>query len=141
MKRSNELKAEGVLRGSLRVGAAYFVAVTIAHWVGWKVPGLFIYYNIPSYAYQDRCIGVLCFGWAIFLFAAARHAVLVPALLVAGAAALLGYSMINLSPELAALAPPQGLAGCWLIVLSLAGYLTWVAAWFWLAQKGKRYAP
>ena len=134
--RDTKLKAQRVLQWSLLGGAAYFVGVTVAHWVGFKVPGLFIYYDIPSYAYQDRCIGVLCFGWGVFLFAASRHLVLVPAILVAGFAELVGYSLINLSPELARLAPPQGLTGCWLVVLSLAAYISWVGVWFALARRG-----
>ena len=63
--KNSALKAKKVLKWSLGGGAVYFLAVTVAHWVGFKVPGLFIYYDIPSYAYQDRCIGVLCFGWAV----------------------------------------------------------------------------
>ena len=33
-------------------------------------PRLFIYYDIPSYAYRDRGIGTLSFGWAVFMWAA-----------------------------------------------------------------------
>ena len=135
MRSDHLLKPERALQWSLRGGAAYFVCVTAAHWAGFKVPGLFLYYSIPSYAYQDRCIGTLCFGWAVFIFAASRLASLVPAVLIAGVAGLLGFSMINLSPEMAALARPQDLAVFWRILLLLAGYLGWVAVWWQLARR------
>ena len=123
-----------MLRGSLRAGAAYFVGVTVAHWAGVKVPGLFVYYSIPSYAYQDKGIGILSFGWAMFLLAASRNFGVMPFLLTAGVVGILGFSVINLSAEVAALAAPGNLAGFWGVVAGLAAYLGWVAAWWRLAR-------
>ena len=124
-----------VLRRSLQGGAAYFVCVTIAHWAGVKLPGLFVYYNIPSYAYQDRGIGIMAFGWAMFLLGASRELSLVPFLLTAGAAGILGFSVINLSTEVAALASPDGVAGFWVVVVGLAAYLGWVIVWWRLSRR------
>ena len=125
-----------VLRWSLRLGAAYFVAVTAAHWAGCKVPGLFIYYSIPSYHYLDCGIGTLSFGWAVFIWAASRELSLTPAVLIAGVGGILGFSMINLSGEMASLASPHDLAMFWVELSILAGYLFWLAVWAVLA-KGK----
>ena len=129
-----------VLRWSLRLGAAYFVAVTAAHWAGCKVPGLFIYYSIPSYPYLDRGIGTLSFGWAVFIWTASREPSLVPAVLIAGAAGILGFSTINLSHEMAALAAPRDLAVFWIEIAALAAYLGWLAAWSRLAERDRRTA-
>ena len=118
---------------ALRIGAAYFFAVAVAHWIGFKAPGLFIYYNIPSNTYQDRGIGTLSLGWAIFIWVASKHAELVPAVLVAGASALAGFALITLTPEIAGLAP-QGLMPYWTQLFFHALYLGWVA-WAW--RQGK----
>ena len=126
---------ETVLRWSLRAGAAYFVCVTAAHWLGTKIPGLFIYYSIPSYPYLDRGIGTLSFGWAVFIFAASRQPSLTPAVLIAGVAGLLGFSLINLSGEMASLASPGDLTVFWVELGLLAAYLAWLAAWFVFAKR------
>lgn len=52
-------RAAGQAKGLLLAGAAYFLAVSSAHMTGFKLPGLFIYYSLPSYGYQDRIIGFL----------------------------------------------------------------------------------
>ena len=124
-----------VLRWSLRLGAAYFVAVTAAHWAGFKVPGLFIYYSIPSYHYLDRGIGTLSFGWAVFMWAASSELSLTPAVLIAGAAGILGFSLITLSHEVASLARPQDLSAFWVEIILLAAYVVWLAVWFRLAKR------
>ena len=61
-----------ILKFLLYAGAVYFAGVTLAHAVGVKIPGLFVFYNVPSYAYQDRIISFLALGWATFFFQAAR---------------------------------------------------------------------
>jgi hypothetical protein len=71
--------------------------------IGFKTPILFIYFNVPSYTYQDRIISFLAFGWSVFLFTAftnpQRYSVLVQAILVAGAFAIIGLSVINVSTD------------------------------------------
>jgi hypothetical protein len=58
--------ARSVLRFSLLPGAAYFLLVAVVHQFQWKVPGLYIYFDVPSFAYQDMIISALAFGWAAF---------------------------------------------------------------------------
>jgi hypothetical protein len=112
------------LRWLLRAGAVYFICVSAVHWAGMKVPGLFIYYSIPSYAYQDRGIGTLAIGWAALLFAASRQFAILTPVLAAGAAGLLGFSMINLSAEMRTLASPHDLAMFWGEIMALAAYVS-----------------
>ena len=54
-------KDAAILQWSLRAGAGYFTAIALAHTVGAKVPGLFIYFSAPSYSYQDYIIAFLAF--------------------------------------------------------------------------------
>ncbi|MCF7823884.1 MAG: hypothetical protein K9N35_06890 [Candidatus Marinimicrobia bacterium] len=56
----------------LYTGAVYFFAVALVHALGIKIPGLFVYFNVPSHAYQDRIISFLAFGWSVFFFLAAK---------------------------------------------------------------------
>lgn len=65
MKKTKQLQ---ILKMLLYAGVFYFSGVAVVHALGVKIPGLYVFYNVPSYAYQDRIISFLAFGWAaIFL--------------------------------------------------------------------------
>jgi len=55
-------------RALLFICTVYFMAVSIAHQLGVKIPMLFVFYDIPSEKYQDLIISFLSFGWSM-LFA------------------------------------------------------------------------
>ena len=112
-----------LLKWSFRAGAVYFLCVSAAHWAGAKIPGLFIYYSIPSHTYQDRGIGTLALGWAALLIAESRQFSIVTTVLAAG---LAGFSLINLSGEMRALASPHDLMAFWVEIIVLALYVGWV---------------
>jgi len=80
-------------------GSVYFFLVATFHMIGIKIPPFFIYFNVPSYAYQDRIISLLAFGWSVFLFTAflnpIKNRILIQAILVAGAGAIIGLEIIN----------------------------------------------
>lgn len=120
------------LRWCLWSGGAYFLCVAVVHALGLKVPLLFVYFNVPSYAYQDRIISFLAFGWAVFLFTAGRdpraNAALVRAILLAGAAAVVGLAAINLNTNFAALDANIQPRWFWLETAGLAGYWLWLVA-------------
>ncbi|NHZ87309.1 MAG: hypothetical protein GWP19_15805 [Planctomycetia bacterium] len=88
-----------ILKLLLLAGSIYFLLVAIFHLIGFKIPPFFIYYNVPSYVYQDRIISFLSFGWSIFLFTAFLNPILnkmlIRAILVAGAGAIIGLEIIN----------------------------------------------
>jgi hypothetical protein len=63
-------KSVSVLKWLLLIGALYFLGVAIAHMLRIKVPLLFIYFDLPSYGYQDRIISFFSFGWSMFMFVA-----------------------------------------------------------------------
>lgn len=63
-----KLKQPQPLQLLLYAGALYFSGVAVVHALGVKIPGLFVYFNVPSHAYQDRIISFLAFGWSAFFF-------------------------------------------------------------------------
>jgi hypothetical protein len=87
------------LKWLLLAGAVYFQAIAIVHMLRIKIPFLFVYYDLPSYGYQDRIISLLSFGWSVFMFMAsadpAKNRDAVKAILVAGIAGVLGLNVIN----------------------------------------------
>ena len=98
-----------ILKWSLAAGALYFLLVAMAHRTAIKIPGLFIYFNLPSFAYQNLIISLLAFGWACFfllgVLLAGRGIVLPIGLhLIAGVVAVAALVRINLSDELMGLA-------------------------------------
>lgn len=92
-------KSVTMLKWLLLMGAVYFLAVALAHMLRIKIPLLFVYFDVPSYGYQDRIISFLSFGWSVFLFTASRDPVknrgAVKAILIAGLGAILGLTVIN----------------------------------------------
>lgn len=117
------------IRPSLLAGSAWFAAVALAHVLGVKAPGLFLFFAVPSYAYQDRIIGSLAAGWAVFFALAAlrgTHRRRLDGPLAAGLCAIAGLSAIAASPE-----PPELAAHRQIHALQIAGlaaYWTWLAA-------------
>ena len=120
-------KTEKLLRGLLIFGALYFLAVSVVHMLAVKLPGLYIYFNMPSHIYQDRIISVLAFGWAVFLMTLApqpsRYMPFVKALLVAGTVAICGLAAINLTTEFETLAPEFNPLFYWAPVAVLGLYM------------------
>jgi len=90
-----------LLKYSLYCGAVYFLLMSTAHSIGLKVPLLFIYFNVPSYAYQDKIIALLTFGWSIFFFIAGRTLLrpLIIGILISGFAAIAMLTFINVSTD------------------------------------------
>ena len=83
-----------LLRWSIRAGALYFFLVSLAHALSIKLPGLFIYFDVPSQRYQDAIIAFLVFGWSVFFFTALNeappHRPATRAILVLGLTAIAG---------------------------------------------------
>jgi hypothetical protein len=101
--------SERMLKWLLSIGALYFLALAMVHMLGIKVPVLFVYYNVPSYGYQDKIIAFLAFGWSLFLFTTSRDPLSnrsqVKAILVAGIGAVSGLTVINQITDFEKLSP------------------------------------
>ena len=121
-----------ILKISLFAGALYFLLVALAHFFGQKIPGLFIYFNVPSYPYQDKIISALSFGWAVFFFAVSStlSKKLIKSLLFAGALVLIMLTLINLTTDFKSLSPNINVNLFHLETGLLFLYWLWLLVWY-----------
>lgn len=121
------MKHKLLLKTLLLAGFAYFFSMAAAHMIGWKAPGLFIYFDIPSYAYQDRIISVLAMGWSLFFLQAGlnpvRNTHTIRTLLTAGLLALIGLSVNTMTTDFALLNPAASEVYIWIQITGLFVYL------------------
>ncbi len=125
----------------LLLGSIYFFLVSLAHMFGVKIPGLYVYFDLPSYGYQDKIIAILAFGWGCFLLsgaAAVKKGVLEPVkyILVAGAAGILGLCLINLSVDFSRLSVNIKAWHYWAETTLLLAYFVWVKVLYFKAKGG-----
>ena len=81
-------------------GAAYFCCMATAHFFSIKVPILFVYYDTPFYAYQDKIISFAVFAYiALFYSASQNRAVALNAIIVL-AITVIGLAFVNTSSDL-----------------------------------------
>lgn len=123
-------KSEKIAKYSIMAGAIYFMGIAIFHLLGVKVPGLYIYYSIPSTVYQDQIISFMAFGWAVFFYTAAQNLNIFPSILVAGSGALAALININLSNDFAALQPGATTTPFWIQTFILLLYLAWLIVYY-----------
>lgn len=130
-----------ILKWLLLAGAVYFLAIAIVHMLRIKIPFLFVYYDLPSYGYQDRIISLLSFGWSVFLFMAsidpAKNRDAVKAILVAGIAAILGLNVINRVTNFYALSPDIHPSVFRKEALVLSTYVAALTLFFFLTKTEK----
>ena len=106
-------------------GAVYFSCMAVAHFFSFKVPVLFVYYDTPFHAYQDKIISfAVCAYIALFYSASQHRAVALNAIIVL-AITVLGLSAVNSSNALASvLQEGQSTVPYWLQTGAIAIYLT-----------------
>ena len=90
-----------LLKYSLMAGVIYFTCMALAHYFGIKQPLLFVYYDTPFYAYQDKIIAFAVMAYVALFYSAANQRTVVPAALVVLAITVLGLASINVSDALA----------------------------------------
>ena len=112
-----------VLRYALLAGVAYFCCMALAHYFGIRLPLLFVYYDTPFHAYQDRIIAFAVLAYAALFYAASRHRVVVPAALFALGVTVLSLASVNLSDALGSvLADGQTTTAYWIQTGLIAAY-------------------
>jgi len=113
-----------IIKLALLGGAGYFVCMAIAHFVGVKVPVLFVYYDTPFYAYQDKIISFAVCAYVALFYSASKHRdVALTAIIVLGLT-VLGLSAVNVSDSLGSvLTADQSTAPYWLQTVAIALYL------------------
>jgi len=106
------------------IGAAYFCCMAVAHFFSIKVPVLFVYYNTPFYAYQDKIISFAVCAYVALFYAAAQHRAIARDAIVVLGLTVLGLSAVNRSDALACvLAPGQSSLPYWLQTAAIGLYL------------------
>jgi len=115
-----------LLRKSLWAGAAYFCCMAIAHFFGLKYPVLFVYYDVPFYAYQDKIISFAVVAYICLFVNAARHAEAVPAALVALGVTVFGLGAVNVSDALQSVLVDKGTGLYWVQTVAIAAYEVWL---------------
>lgn len=121
-------------------GSAYFLLVSIVHAIGYKVPGLFIYYNVPSYGYQDRIISFLAFGWSVFFFQTAKsmEVAQMKSIVIIGFFALVMLVWINLTTDFSAFPAEIDVVPLHAEIALLAGYWLWLLLAYLRLKKKNR---
>ncbi len=121
-----------ILKLSLLLGGIYFLLIAIAHAIGLKIPGLFIYFNVSSHGYQDKIISALSFGWAIFFFTASStlSRKLIKSILLAGAVALSLLIFINYTTPFKSISEQINPNIFHLETALLGIYWLWVLIWY-----------
>ena len=80
--------------------SVYFCCMAVAHFFGLKYPLLFVYYDVPFYAYQDKIISFAVVGYVCLFANAALDRSAVPAAITALGVTVLGLSAVNVSDAL-----------------------------------------
>lgn len=123
-----------ILGYSLWAGVAYFCCMAVAHFFGLKYPLLFVYYDVPFYAYQDKIISFALVAYVCLFASAALQRSVVPAALIALAVTVFGLSAVNVSGALASVLAGRPTTGYWLQTGLFAVYLAWLVV-FHLRSK------
>ena len=96
-----------------------------AHYFGIKQPLLFVYYDTPYYAYQDKIISFAVVSYVALFYSAAYHRAVVPAALIVLGITVLGLASVNLSDALAnVLQEGQSTTPYWIQTGLIAMYFT-----------------
>lgn len=122
------------LRGLLMVCVAFFICMGAAHFFGLKWPVLFVYWDTPFYAYQDKIIAFTLVTYAALFFAASRHAIVVPYALISIWGTVAGLSLVNVSDALGDVLNGAGTGAYWLITAALGGLAATLTA-LWLRER------
>ncbi len=111
-------------RYAFMAGVAYFLCMSAAHFFGIKLPVLFVYYDTPFYAYQDKIISFAVFAYIGLFYSAAQHRSVALNAIIVLAATVIGLSSVNLSSALALVLPDgQSTLLYWLQTGAIALYL------------------
>jgi len=102
--------------------------MAIAHYFSFKVPVLFVYYDTPFYAYQDKIISFSVYAYVALFYSASQHRAVAPSAIIVLAITMLGLSSVNMSTDLAAvLQEGQSTMPYWLQTGAIAFYVFMLA--------------
>ena len=105
-------------------GVAYFCCMAIAHYFSIKVPVLFVYYDTPFYAYQDKIISFSVCAYIALFYSASQHRSVALNAIIVLAITVLGLSSVNMSNALTmVLREGQSTTPYWLQTGAIFSYL------------------
>ena len=105
-------------------GVAYFSCMGVAHYFSIKVPILFVYYDTPFYAYQDKIIAFAVCAYIALFYSASQHRSVALNAIIVLAITVFGLSSVNVSDSLASvLQEGQSTTPYWLQTGAIAFYL------------------
>ena len=128
----------GLLSLVLYANVGYFVAMSTAHWVGFKVPVLFIYYDTPFHAYQDKIISFAVVAYICLFVNAALDRRAVPAALVALGVTVLGLSAVNGSDALETVLDGRSPIAYWMQTGLIALYFILLIVLYAVGRRGSQ---
>lgn len=135
MNTTHDLPPPLLLRLALWAGVAYFCCMAVAHFSGLKYPLLFVYYDVPFHAYQDKIISFAVVAYVCLFANAAVHHSGVPAAIVSLGFTVLGLSAVNGSDALAMVLDGRSTRAYWIQTGLIALYFVLLAG---LSKAGKR---
>lgn len=105
-------------------GAIYFFFMAVAHFFGIKMPILFVYYDTPFYAYQDKIISFAVFAYIALFYSASQFRPVALNAIIVLAITVAGLISVNLSSALElVLDSNQSTLPYWLQTAAIAFYL------------------
>jgi hypothetical protein len=111
-------------RYAFLAGVAYFCCMALAHFFGIKQPLLFVYYDTPFHAYQDKIISFAVTAYIALFWLASKSREAVPAALIVMALTVLGLASVNMSDALASvLTEGQSTLPYWIQTILIGAYL------------------
>jgi transcriptional regulator of nitric oxide reductase len=111
--------------------------MAIAHFFSIKLPILFVYYDVPFHAYQDKIISFCVVTYSIFFYGAYQNRVLAPYAILSMIATVLGLSLINFSGDLKSVLNGGTTTMYWLQTGMIALILVWLAVFYMRAKKSE----
>ena len=127
--------ASRLLDLGLWAGVAYFCAMAAAHFFGIKWPLLFVYYDVPFHAYQDKIISFAVVAYVCLFASAARNREVVPAAMVALGITVLGLCAVNTSDDLAEVLNGRSTAVYWTQTGLIAAYAAMLTGLYRSARR------
>jgi hypothetical protein len=109
--------------------------MAVAHFFGLKYPLLFVYYDVPFYAYQDKIISFAVVAYICLFANAAMHRNAVPAAIVALGVTVLGLSAVNRSDALASVLDGRSTLAYWMQTGLLAAYFALLLALYAAGER------
>ena len=124
-----------ILKYSFLTCTIYFVCMSIAHFFGIKLPILFVYYDVPFYAYQDKIISFAVVTYAILFFGAFQNLVLAPYAILSLFTTVLGLSLVNISEALNTVLNGADTTAYWIQTVMIAFILVWLSVFYTRSKK------